>query len=179
MLLFAAALSIQAAIADSARAVVERYLEANGVPGASVAVARGSEILWSEAFGLADLEHRVPVTRATKFRVGSISKALTSVALARLWEAGRLDLDAPVQRYVPSFPDKGYPITSRQLAGHLSGLPHYTAADIVNRTRYPTVTAALDKFQDRPLLFPPGAAILLLELRLESAQRRGRRPRGP
>lgn len=146
----------QAQPTDSARTLVLGYLAAQQVPGATVAVARGGRLIWSQATGLADLEHRVAVTTDTKFRVGSISKALTSVALARLWEAGSVDLDAPVQRYVPSFPDKGYPISTRQLAGHLSGLPHYTAADVVNRTRYPSVTAALDKFKDRPLLFPPG-----------------------
>jgi CubicO group peptidase (beta-lactamase class C family) len=140
----------------AARALVTGYLTANHVPGAAVAVARGGAILWSEGFGFADLEHRVPATPSTRFRVGSISKSLTSVAVARLWREGRLDLDAPVQRYAPTYPVKEHPITTRQLGGHLSGLPHYTAADLINTVRYQSVTAALAKFRDRPLLFRPG-----------------------
>jgi serine beta-lactamase-like protein LACTB, mitochondrial len=139
-----------------ARAKVTAYVAAQHVPGASIAVGRAGEILWSEAFGFANLEHRVPASRETRFRVGSISKALTSVAVAKLWQEGRLDLDSAVQRYAPTFPTKPYPITTRKLAGHLSGLPHYSAADIVNAVHYESVTAALAKFQDRPLLFPPG-----------------------
>jgi CubicO group peptidase (beta-lactamase class C family) len=141
---------------DSARALVRAYLEGQHVPGASVAVSRMGRVVWSEAFGHADLEHRVRATPETRFRIGSISKALTSIALATLAEQGTLDLDAPVQRYAPTFPEKEWPITSRQLAGHLSGLPHYTREDIVNTVRYQSVTDALRKFQDRPLLFRPG-----------------------
>ena len=140
----------------AARAKVEAYLAAQHVPGASVAVGRGGRILWSEGFGLAHLEHRVPAGPHTKFRIGSISKTLTSIAVARLWADGKLDLDAPVQRYAPTFPVKEHPITTRQLAGHLSGLPHYNSADLVNAVHYESVTAALAKFRDRPLLFVPG-----------------------
>jgi serine beta-lactamase-like protein LACTB len=149
----------RAAVQDRVREARDRvraFLEGQRVPGASIAVSRGGRIIWSEGFGLAHLEHRVAATPATRFRVGSISKAITSVALARLVEAGRLDLDAPVQRYAPTFPEKEYPITSRQLGGHLAGLPHYTQADVVNTVRYQSVTDALRKFQDRPLLFRPG-----------------------
>ena len=141
---------------EKGREKVRAYVAGQHVPGLSVAVSRKGRILWSEGFGLADLEHRVAVWPRTKFRVGSISKALTSVAVARLWQEGKLDLDAPVQKYAPSFPQKKYPITTRHLAGHLSGLPHYNAADIVNTVHYSSVTDALRKFQDRELLFQPG-----------------------
>ncbi|MEZ4588074.1 MAG: serine hydrolase domain-containing protein [Gemmatimonadales bacterium] len=148
--------SAQAPRETRARELLERYVEDQHVPGASVAVARDGRVLWSAGFGMANLELRVPVTAATRFRVGSISKALTSVAVAQLWDGGRLDLDVPVQRYVPGFPEKEHPITTRQLGGHLSGLPHYDREDIVNRVHYESVTHALDKFKDRPLLFTPG-----------------------
>ena len=151
-----ARLSAQSDPVAGARERLQRYLTEQHVPGASVAVSVGGRIVWSEAFGFAHLEHQVKATPATRFRVGSISKALTSIAVAKLWEAGRLDLDAPVQKYAPTFPAREQPITTRQLAGHLSGIPHYTRDDIVNKTRYESVTAALAKFQDRPLLFPPG-----------------------
>jgi CubicO group peptidase (beta-lactamase class C family) len=141
---------------NEARVAVRTYLEQQRVPGASVAVAVDGTIVWSEGFGHANLELRVPATPATRFRIGSISKTLTSVALARLWERGELDLDAAVQRYAPTFPVKAHPISTRELAGHLSGLPHYTREDIVNTVHYESVTDALRKFADRPLLFEPG-----------------------
>ena len=135
---------------------IEAYLDEHHVPGASVAVMHQGQLVWSKGFGLADLEHRVAVSSATKFRVGSISKTLTSVAVALLWEQDKLDLDAPVQRYVSSFPDKRYPITTRQLAGHLSGLPHYNEEDFINEIHYESVTDALRKFRHRDLQFEPG-----------------------
>ena len=54
------------------------------------------------------------------FRIGSVSKPLTAIAVAQLVQQGKLDLDAPVQRYVPSFPEKPWPVTTRELAGHLA-----------------------------------------------------------
>ena len=77
------------------------------------------QIVWSEGFGYADVEQRVPVWPGiTRFRVGSTAKSMTAVALGQPYEQGRLDLDAPVQDYVPSFPEKEGTITTRLLAGH-------------------------------------------------------------
>jgi CubicO group peptidase (beta-lactamase class C family) len=117
---------------------------------------RGS-VVWSEGFGFADLEQQVPVTSLTRFRVGSVSKALTAAAIGALVEAGKLDLDAPVQRYVPAFPVKRWPITSRQLAGHLAGIRHYRGEGemLVHRT-YPDVGSSLAIFAADSLLFQPG-----------------------
>ncbi|MDX1396171.1 MAG: serine hydrolase domain-containing protein, partial [Gemmatimonadota bacterium] len=95
-------------------------------------------------------------TTETKFRIGSISKSLTSAAVGLLVERGLLELDAPVQTYVPDFPEKTHPITTRQLAGHQSGIPHYGSEDFQNFEPYEGVFHALDKFKDRELLFVPG-----------------------
>ncbi|HYC33904.1 MAG TPA: serine hydrolase domain-containing protein [Gemmatimonadales bacterium] len=145
--------------AEPAR-LVERFIEDTmrvlGAPGASICVMRRGEVLWSRAFGMADLEQRVPVTTATKFRIGSVSKALTSVALGRLVEEGLLDLDAPVQRYVPRFPVKRYPVTVRQVAGHLAGIRHYLTGEFENQRHYASPTEALAMFAADSLLFEPG-----------------------
>ena len=127
-------------------------------PGMSVAVAIDSKVVWAEGFGFADLEQCVLVTPKTKFRIGSTSKPLTSAGAALLYEQNRLDLDAPIQRYVPSFPDKGFPITTRQLLGHLGGIRGYTAADgdKENIEPYHSVTESLKRFEDDPLVAPPG-----------------------
>ncbi len=142
---------------DKARAFIRDTMQALGAPGASITVMHQSRIVWSEGFGFADLEQQVPVTALTRFRIGSVSKALTSVALGRLVEMGKLDLDAPVQRYVPTFPTKRWPITTRQVAGHLSGIRHYKSEGENYITRhYPNVTEALEIFKDDSLLFQPG-----------------------
>ena len=141
---------------EQARRTVAEVMARNGIPGLSVAVLVDGEIVWSEGFGYADVEHRVPVTPLTRFRIGSISKPVTAFAIARLHDEGRLDLDAPVQRYVPSFPRKRWPITTRQLAGHLAGIRHYRGDEFLSRDRYETVLDGLEIFQDDSLLFQPG-----------------------
>jgi len=129
---------------------------APNIPGFALAVAVDDRIVWSEAFGYADLAAKLPTTPATQFRIGSVSKPLTADAVAQLFEQGKLDLDAPVQRYVPTFPDKGASITTRLLGGHLAGIRHYRGNEFVLNQRYPTVTAGLAIFENDPLVAPPG-----------------------
>jgi serine beta-lactamase-like protein LACTB, mitochondrial len=129
---------------------------ARGIPGITLAVAVDGKIVYSEGYGLADVEQRVPVWPTTKFRIASISKPLTAAALMQLVEAGKLDLDAPVQKYVPSFPDKGAPITTRMVAGHLAGIRHYKDNEFEISRHYDSVTEGLKIFADDPLVAPPG-----------------------
>ncbi len=138
------------------RATVAAVMAEHGIPGLSVAVLVDGAVVWSEGFGYANIEHRVPVTPLTRLRIGSVSKPVTAAALGKLVEQGRLDLDAPVQRYVPSFPEKRWPITTRQLAGHLAGIRHYRGDEFLSRDRYETVLDGLAIFQDDSLLFEPG-----------------------
>lgn len=146
-----------AAAIDSARKIAAGLVTSRRLPGLSVAVAVDGEIVWSEGFGYADVENRVPVTPVTRFRIASISKPVTAAALGLLVEEGRLDLDAPVQRYVPSFPQKPWPVTTRQLAGHLAGIRHYNGREFYSAVSYPNVTAALDVFKDDSLIHQPGS----------------------
>jgi serine beta-lactamase-like protein LACTB, mitochondrial len=127
-----------------------------GVPGLSLAVAVDGKLLYSESYGYADLEERVPVWPTTKFRIGSISKTLTAVALMELVQAGKIDLDSPVQKYVPTFPDKGAPITVRMVAGHLAGIRHYKDDEFQIQRHYSNVLDALNIFENDPLVAPPG-----------------------
>jgi CubicO group peptidase (beta-lactamase class C family) len=125
-------------------------------PGVALTVSRGGSVLWRDNEGLADVELGVPVSPGTRFRIGSVSKPLTAAALGILVEEGKLDLDAPVQRYVPDFPLKAWPITSRQLAGHTAGIRHYRGGEFMSREAYATVRAGLVMFENDPLLFEPG-----------------------
>src|SRR5712671_2674828 len=104
---------------------VSNFLTSTHVPGVSVAIVENGQYEWGTGFGLADLENNVPASEHTLFRLASISKSLTATAAMQLWERGQLDLDAPVQKYCPSFPSKPWPITSREVLGHLGGIRHY------------------------------------------------------
>jgi serine beta-lactamase-like protein LACTB, mitochondrial len=155
-----AALSVDGRIEQARRMAGELRVQV-GSPGLSAAVAVNGKVVWAEGFGEADVENRVPASPESRFRLGSISKLFTAAAVARLVEQGRLDLDAPVQRYVPSFPDKGQPLTARQLAGHLAGIRHYGPQDFLRSPkRYERVTDGFELFEDDPLVHPPGSKYL-------------------
>lgn len=144
-----------AAIAEARKVAME--VHGRGIPGLAVAVGVNGRIVWTEGFGYADVENRVPVWPTTKFRIGSVSKPVTAAAVARLIEEGKLDLDAPVQEYVPYFPDKGAVITTRLAAGHLAGIRHYRGEEFLLNRRFNSVRESLTLFQDDPLLHPPGS----------------------
>jgi CubicO group peptidase (beta-lactamase class C family) len=128
-----------------------------GIPGLSVAIVADQHVLWSKGFGLADVENSVPCKSATVYRLASISKAITAVAVMQLAERGKLDLDTPVQKYCPAFPEKPWPITARQLLGHLGGIRHYKNQEEFDSTRhYTNMSRALEVFKNDPLLFEPG-----------------------
>jgi serine beta-lactamase-like protein LACTB, mitochondrial len=138
-----------------------RFLAANSVPGVSAAVVQDGKLVWSEGFGMADLENFVPATSFTLFRLGSISKPITATAILQLSERGKLDLDAEVQRYCPAFPKKEWPITSRELLGHLGGIRHYNPdgkGDIPDDSakHFSTMEESLQVFAHDPLVAKPG-----------------------
>ncbi|XP_075821491.1 serine beta-lactamase-like protein LACTB, mitochondrial isoform X2 [Microtus pennsylvanicus] len=115
---------------ESSRDLLHRIKDEVGAPGIVVGVSVDGKEVWSEGLGYADVENRVPCKPETVMRIASISKSLTMVALAKLWEDGKLDLDLPVQHYVPEFPEKEYEgekvsVTTRLLISHLSGIRHY------------------------------------------------------
>ncbi len=142
---------------EQAVAALNARLEIGIGPGFAAAVGHAQREVWSQGFGYAHVAERTKVTDQTLFRVGSVSKPLTAAGLMLLVEEGKLDLDAEVQQYVPTFPRKLWPLTTRQLAGHLGGVRHYRGAEFLSRTSYPSVTAGLHIFADDPLLHQPGS----------------------
>jgi serine beta-lactamase-like protein LACTB, mitochondrial len=140
---------------QNARKIANEWL-ARGIPGVTLAVAVDGRTVYAEGFGYADLEQRVPVWPGTKFRIASDSKPLTAAGLMLLVEQGKFDLDAPVQKYLPSFPDKGAKITARMLAGHLAGIRHYKDDEFLISRHYDSVLEGLKIFENDPLVSPPG-----------------------
>ena len=131
---------------------------AEGQLGLSVAVARDGEIVWAEGFGYRDRERRATVTPHTRLRAGSVSKTLTAAGIALLYDRKRIDLDAPVQTYVPAYPKKEWTVTTRQLLGDVAGV-HRLRGDGGNdqmpRGICRTVDDAVTTFAYEPLAFEP------------------------
>jgi serine beta-lactamase-like protein LACTB len=147
-----------AAIEESRR-LARALLVAENLPGLSVAVAADGAIAWTEGFGYAAVD-RTPVTPRTRFRLGALSKPMTSVAAALLHDRGRLDFDAPVQRYVPAYPQKEWPVTTRQLMGDVAGV-HRGRGDNIDGDSMPTqhcanLDEAVGLFANDRLRFEPG-----------------------
>jgi len=104
---------------------IQRQVSEKRLPALSIALVDDQEIVWAKGFGFANPQAKVPATADTVYRVGSVSKLFTDIAVMQLVEQGQLDLDAPVTRYLPDFrPINPFhkPITLRQLMTHRSGL---------------------------------------------------------
>ena len=168
-LFFATAASLnsqEAALSKEKRVQIEgevsNFLTSTHVPGVSVAVVENGQYEWGAGFGYADLENNAPASEHTLFRLASISKSLTATAAMQLWERGQLDLDAPVQNYCPSFPQKPWPVTTRELLGHLGGIRHYKSGsqddpEVGNTKHFNNpIQAGMKFFENDPLLSQPG-----------------------
>jgi CubicO group peptidase (beta-lactamase class C family) len=138
-------------------AMIRETMKKKGIPGLTAAIGREGQVLWTEGFGFSDIENEVKATAKTSFRLASISKSITAVATMQLVAKGKFDLDAPVQKYLPDFPKKRWPVTSRQLMSHLGGVRHYKMGEIFSAKYYSTVRAGLEIFAKDPLLHEPGS----------------------
>ena len=141
---------------------ISKFMAANSVPGLSAAVVEHGKFVWSEGFGMADLENSVPATTKTLYRLASVSKPITAAGAMELSEQGKLDLDAPIQKFCPAFPQKEQPITTRELLGHLGGIRHYRSnsqddPEIGNTKHFDDpIAAGIKFFANDPLVSPPG-----------------------
>jgi CubicO group peptidase (beta-lactamase class C family) len=91
-------------------------------PGCAISVIHDHKIIYERGYGMADLDHNIPITPTTVFHVASMSKQFTAASILLLVEEGKLSLDDPVRKYIPELPDFGTPITIRELLHHTSGL---------------------------------------------------------
>src|SRR6266550_8033547 len=136
-------------------AAITALMASKHIPGLSVAIVTDNQLRWQSGYGMADLENSVPAKAATVYRTASVAKPITAVAVMQLVERGKLDLDAPIQKYVATFPTKPWPITSRELLGHLSGIRNYKGNENDSTRFYSSLTEALSIFKDDPLDFEP------------------------
>lgn len=157
--------SIPANYADvitSANKHLDAAITANNFPAVSIALGKDGKLIWARAAGFRDLDNEVPVTLETKFRIGSVSKAVSATTAARLSDEGVLDIDEPIKDLVPYFPSKGFDITTRQLMTHTAGIRHYEPClcfpfdEYSNQKHHENVESAVGRFSKSPLLFEPG-----------------------
>jgi CubicO group peptidase (beta-lactamase class C family) len=148
---------------EAALALLEAHLEVARqdlrIPGLSAAVVLDQDMLWSRGFGLADHAREIPATPQTLYRVGSITKPFTAMMLMQLRDAGQLQLDDPLARYVPEFhlashlPDPR-PATFRQVAAHVAGLPREAPLDYWRTLEFPAVASVLASLPRAEMVFP-------------------------
>lgn len=129
-----------------------------GQPGAAVLVARDGKILFAKAYGLADVEHAIPVSTETKFNIASITKPFTAAAILKLQEEGRLSLDDTLTKYIPDYP-RGNEITLRHLLTHTSGIPEKLGGPSTLATAFYPASREymIALFKYLPLDFNPGS----------------------
>jgi len=126
------------------------------IPGLSVGFIQG-DFTWARGFGWADVENQSPAGPDSSYRLASVTKTITAVAVLKLAEEGKINLDAQIQAYVPYFPRKKWPVTVRQLLGHIGGISHYRDDAVEGHIKDPKNTRqALAIFQDFDLVAEPG-----------------------
>ncbi len=145
----------EAAIATT-DAEMAKLRDDQGLPALQVAVLVEGKIVFSQAYGFADIEHREAATAETQFRIASISKAITGTVLARLAAREEIELDQPLYEYVPDLPEHWKDITARHLASHTSGIRHYRGLEVYSTRNFKSLSEALAIFRDDKLRFEPG-----------------------
>lgn len=136
---------------------VQAYLKKNNIPGALVGIASKGELIAQRSYGLANVEHRVPVSDSTVFEIGSISKQFVVVATMQLVEEGTLDLDDTIHTYLPGLPGEWLGVTIRQLMTHTSGIPDYEEIRTYDVYRFRLTPEDVIRIaQSRPMDFAPG-----------------------
>ena len=131
------------------------YLEAKKIPSVSAAAAVNNKLIWTDACGYTDIENSVKATPKSIYRIASISKPITAVAVMQLVEKGLIKLDDPITKYVPYFPKKKWDVTVREILTHTSGIRTYREGEFDNKNHYPMLkdaimVYAMDTLETRP-----------------------------
>jgi CubicO group peptidase (beta-lactamase class C family) len=146
-----------AGAAEQSCQIVRASMSENNLAGVSVAVGMDGEFVWAEGFGFADIESSLPVTPSHRFRTGTASIVFTSAAIGLLLDEGRLKLDDEIQRYVPAFPDKQWPVTIRQVMGDVAGFNTEDPDNgVLTSSHCERPADAVALFAKEPLQFQPG-----------------------
>ena len=147
-----------APVIEALDAFISAEMDAKGLPALSIALVDGQELVWAEGFGTEDVESGRPATAETVYRVGSVSKLFTDIAVMQLVERGEIDLDAPITSYLPDFaPSNPYggAITLRQLMSHRSGLVREPPVGHYFDPDEPPLSETVESLNSTSLVYPP------------------------
>ncbi|MEX2242957.1 MAG: serine hydrolase domain-containing protein [Fimbriimonadaceae bacterium] len=144
---------------EAVRKALADYIASNTVVGASVAIVKPDGTQFAAGAGFQDRESSAAATDKTIYRLGSISKPVTTIAALKLVEEGKLSLFTRVRTYVPELPEAYAPVTLRHLLTHTSGVRHYIAAKRDVFYKRFTVSESVGVFKDDPLIFPTGERV--------------------
>lgn len=148
-----------AAVVARLETLIAHEMKDKGLPAVSVALVDDQTIIWSKGFGLADPDKKTPATAETVYRVGSVSKLFTDIAVMQLVEAGQVDLDKPVTTYLPDFAPTnpfGTPITLRHLMSHRSGLLREPPVGHYFDDTAPSLADTVASLNGTTLVYAPG-----------------------
>ena len=135
---------------------LNQYIQIKNVPSISAGLLRNDKIIWLKSAGIADIENNVPASTSSLYRIASISKPITAVAVLQLWERGLISLDTDARAYLPNFPVKKYKFTVRQLLNHTSGIRNYREGEFDSKKFYASMNDALKLLAYDSLMFEPG-----------------------
>jgi len=144
---------------------VRAWMSQNKAPALSIAIVTDNKMSFSKGYGLADVENDVSATADTAYRLASIAKSMTAIAVMQLVERGKIDLNAPINKYCAAYPesqalkdapDKKFSITMRQLLVHQSGVRHHKPGEGLTTKHYNDIAEAVGSFKDDPLVVEPG-----------------------
>lgn len=139
-----------------ARKELATHMITSFTPGTSVSVSVDGEIVWSEGLGMASKELNTPVTRDTKFRIGSSSQLFTAFLIAKMQEEGLLDLDDSFYDYIPEFPKKDFDFTLRMLAVQTAGFPESSQSQMLQQdSQIRTLKDYISEYENDPLVYEP------------------------
>jgi len=145
---------------SEAKTYIQKLKSDQNIPSISIAVGYKGQTIWAEALGLSDIKNKVKANTTTKYRIGSIGKPITALALAKLRDNGQLDFDQDVRPLIPQLNSLKYPISIRQIAGHQSGIRHYKGLEYFSKKQYNSVEECLSIFINDDLEFDPGSDYL-------------------
>jgi CubicO group peptidase (beta-lactamase class C family) len=127
-------------------------------PGAAVLVAKADKVIYRKAFGMANLEHNIPMRPEMVFEIGSITKQFTAVSILMLMEDGKLTLDDDITKYIEDYPVQGHHISIHHLLTHTSGIKSYTSMEEWQQVWRKDFTneELVNFFKNQPMDFAPG-----------------------
>lgn len=134
---------------------VKKQMEVDHIPGLSIGFIKDG-FLWAKGFGYSDVENKVPATAQSIYRLASVTKPMTAMAVLRLAEQGKINLDAEIQTYVPDYPRQKWPVTVRQLLGHLGGGQSGSGLGVERKT----VKQVVEAISKQPIETEPGTKFL-------------------